>query len=56
MFYDYIIFNCYLINEVLFIENNYFVSLFLLFIIISCFWVTYSVSSMSYLGVPNSAQ
>ena len=56
-FHDFIIFNYYLINEVILYflsKKNYFVTIFLLLVFL--FWVTYSVSSTNYLGVPNAAR
>ena len=54
MFYNYIIFNYYLINEVILLsETNV---LYLSSFSFNLVWVAYLFSSTNYLGVPNSAQ
>ena len=50
-------FTYYLINEVdAFYLEQLFCYLYIFLLLVFFFWVTYSVSSTNYLGVPNSAQ
>ena len=49
-------FTYYLINEVMLFIEQLFCYLYIFLLLVFFFWVTYSVSSTNYLGVPKSAQ